>query len=94
MMKNIINISKKTFNKEYLKLAKLRQNQNELIKDKNKRIVEICEELKRPNETIFSKENILESNDSILTVLNSEIPFERYLSREEREKLEKERLKE
>lgn len=47
MMKNIINLIKKSFNKEFTKLLKFRQNQNEMINDKNKRIIEICEELKK-----------------------------------------------
>lgn len=40
---------KQIFNKEFNKMMKMRQTQNELINDKNKRIIEICEELKRPN---------------------------------------------
>jgi hypothetical protein len=59
MMKNIITLIKKSFNKEFNKLIKFRQNQNEMISDKNKRIVEICEELKRENEVVVSRENIL-----------------------------------
>lgn len=42
MMKNIITLIKRSFNKQFTKLIKLRQNQNEMINDKNKRIVEIC----------------------------------------------------
>ena len=38
-MKNITNLIKKTFNKEFNKLVKFRQNQNEMINDKNKRII-------------------------------------------------------
>jgi len=39
MMKNIISLIKKSFNKEFNKLFKFRQNQNEMINDKNKRIL-------------------------------------------------------
>lgn len=60
---------------------KLRQNQGDMINDKNKRIEEICEELKRPNDIIIPRKNILESNDAILEVKPEEIPFKRYLSR-------------
>lgn len=38
--------------------------------------------------------NILENPDRILSVKSEEVGFQRYLSREERERLEKERLKE
>lgn len=93
-MQNIIFKIKQNFNKEFNKMMKMRQSQNELINDKNKRIIEICEELKRANETILTNKNILENPDTILEVHPNEIPFARYLSREERHKLEQERLKE
>lgn len=82
MMKNMIQRIKETFNKEFEKTLKLRQNQNEIINDKNKRIEEICEELKKANESIKGRKNVLESNDSILEVKPQEIPFKRYLSKE------------
>lgn len=43
---------------------------------------------------MIGKKNILETSDHILEVNPNEIEFKRYLSKEEREKLEKERLKE
>jgi hypothetical protein len=43
---------------------------------------------------VRGKKNILESNESVLEVNPNEIYFKRYLSKEEREKAEKERLKE
>lgn len=49
MMQAVIIKIKETFNKEFNKLLKYRQSQNEIINDKNKRIAEICEELKHPN---------------------------------------------
>ena len=49
LMQNVILKIKEVFNKDFNKLMKYRQNQNELINDKNKRIIEICEELKRQN---------------------------------------------
>lgn len=94
MMQNLIVKIKEAFNKEFEKLMKYRQNQNEMINDKNKRIVEICEELKKGNEVILGNANILESSDHVLEVSPAEIPFRKYLSKEEREKLEKERLRE
>ena len=68
MMKHLILRIKETFNKEFEKLMKLRQNQGDMINDKNKRIEEICEELKRPNDIVIPRKNILESNDAILEV--------------------------
>jgi hypothetical protein len=40
---------KEAFNREFEKVLKLRQNQNEIINDKNKRIEEITDELKKAN---------------------------------------------
>lgn len=94
MMKHLMLRIKETFNREFEKVMKLRQNQNEIINDKNKRIEEICEELKKASEVVRGRRNILESNESVLEVSPSEIPFKRYLSKEEREKAEKERLRE
>lgn len=94
MMKHMMLRIKETFNREFEKVMKLRQNQNEIINDKNKRIEEICEELKKTSEVVRGRRNILESNESVLEVSPSEIPFKRYLSKEEREKAEKERLRE
>jgi ribosomal protein L16 Arg81 hydroxylase len=85
---------KEAFNREFEKVLKLRQNQNEIINDKNKRIEEITEELKKGNETLRGRKNILESNESVLEVAPTDIPFARYLSKEEREKAERERLRE
>lgn len=94
MMKHMMLRIKETFNREFEKVMKLRQNQNEIINDKNKRIEEICEELKKTSEVVRGRRNILESNESVLEVSPNEIPFKRYLSKEEREKAEKERLRE
>ena len=58
-MRHLILRIKETFNKEFEKLMKLRQNQGDLINDKNKRIEEICEELKRPNDIVRPRKNIL-----------------------------------
>ena len=94
MMQNLIIKIKEVFNGEFNKLMQYRQNQNELINDKNKRIVEICEELKKPQEMIIGQKNLFENPETLLEVKPSDIGFKRYLSKEEREKLEKERLKE
>jgi hypothetical protein len=72
---------KEAFNREFEKVLKLRQNQNEIINDKNKRIEEITDELKKANETLKGRKNILESNDSVLEVSPNEISFKRYLSK-------------
>ena len=81
MMKHMMTRIKEAFNREFEKVLKLRQNQNEIINDKNKRIEEITDELKKANETLKGRKNILESNDSVLEVSPNEISFKRYLSK-------------
>ena len=80
-MKHMMTRIKEAFNREFEKVLKLRQNQNEIINDKNKRIEEITDELKKANETLKGRKNILESNDSVLEVSPNEISFKRYLSK-------------
>lgn len=41
-----------------------------------------------------SKENIIENTDKVLELTKEEVGMERYLSREERQRVEEERLKE
>lgn len=59
MMKHMMLRIKEAFNKQFEKVLKLRQNQNEIINDKNKRIEEITEQLKKGNETLRGRKNIL-----------------------------------
>jgi len=57
-----------------------------LILGKNKRIEEILIELKWPLDIFEPLKNVLENPEKVLKVEPSEIPFEKYLTREEREK--------
>jgi hypothetical protein len=59
MIKNIIFKIKSSFNKEFDKVLQLRQQQTEIIREKNKRISEIYEDLKRPIDPIVCKKNVL-----------------------------------
>lgn len=94
MIKNIIFKIKGCFNKEFDKMMHFRQQQVEIINEKNKRIAEIYEDLKRPADLTQCKKNILENPDKVLSVDPNELGFKRYLSRDERARLEQERLKE
>lgn len=68
----------------------------DIITDKNKRIEEILVELKKDEKLFEAKKNILENpTERILQIDGKkEIPFEKYLTREEKKKIEEERLKE
>ena len=45
-----------------------RQQQVEIINEKNKRIAEIYEDLKRPADLVQCKKNVLENPDKVLSV--------------------------
>jgi hypothetical protein len=91
---NIIFNIKRAFNVEFEKAMQGRQSELDNINERNKRIAEILNELKKPVELFHPKKNILENPESVLTVTNDDIPFERYLTKDERERKEAERKKE
>jgi len=96
LLNNIIFKIKEEYNKEFEKLMKLRANQLDSLNDKNKRIEEILTELRKPIDIFRPKKNILENpDDRIMTVDGAkEIPFIKFLTREERKKIEDEKKKE
>ncbi len=72
----------------------IRQNQVDQINERNKRIAEIQGDLQKSIDIFVPKKNYIEDAENMLKVEASEIPFDRYLSKEERAKLESLRLKE
>ena len=50
--------------------------------------------MEREKDLFEGKENLLEHPEYVLSVKPSEIPFQKYLSKEEKDRLEQERLKE
>jgi len=94
LLKNVIFAIKSEYNKEFDKVLRFRQTQVDSIHEKQKRIYEILEELRKPKEVYQPKKNILDAPEQVLTVDGAlEIPFPVYLSREERERKEQERVK-
>lgn len=71
-----------------------RQQQIDSIHEKNKRIKEIQNDLQKEQEVFEAKANIFDNPEQILEVKSEEVGIEKYLSREERKRLEEERLKE
>lgn len=62
-----------------------------MIGEKNKRIDEILSEIRKTEELFETNKNILENPERVLEVDSSEINFKKFLTREERDKIEKER---
>lgn len=96
LLHNVVFRIKEEFNKEFDKTMVQRQQQLDNLNDKNKRIDEILTELKKQQEVFEAKKNVLENpEEKILNVdPDKEIPFQKFLTREERERRERERLKE
>lgn len=65
-----------------------------MISEKNKRINEILGELHRGEDIFEPLKNVMENPERVMEVNAEEIQFKKYLTREERDKIEKERLKE
>lgn len=65
-----------------------------MIQEKNNRIKEILTELGEDVNLFEPPKNVGENPEEVLTVHESDVGFERYLSKEKREELEKKRLAE
>lgn len=94
MIHNIIHNIKEEFNIEFELAAKMRINQIESILEKNKRMLEIQSDLKMPEEEFHVQANLMEAPDNVQQVTPQEVGMERYLSREERARVEADRIKE
>ena len=94
IIQSIIYRIKQEFNTEFESLMAQRVNSVDFINEKNKRIQEILTDLQKPINIFDPKKNFLENPENILTVKPEEIPFEKYYSKDERERRENEKLKE
>eukprot|EP01022_Parablepharisma_sp_SALTPOND_P004031 TRINITY_DN1173_c0_g1_i1.p1 TRINITY_DN1173_c0_g1~~TRINITY_DN1173_c0_g1_i1.p1 ORF type:complete len:1181 (-),score=200.28 TRINITY_DN1173_c0_g1_i1:8215-11757(-) len=93
-IKEIIRRMKKEFNKEFETLCNYKSEQISLIKEKNQKIEELERDLKESVEKFEIQEDKREQPEHILKVYDSDIKIPKYLTKEEREKLEEEKRKE
>jgi hypothetical protein len=84
---------KKDFNDKFKELEDSKKNQIENIKEKNKMIEEILENLGQEEEMFVPVAHPLENPQLILNVKESEVKVEKYLTKEERAILEEEQRK-
>lgn len=94
LLQHIVHKIKREFNKEYESVLVFKANQVDKIKEKTKRIVEIFHDLERDEKIFESNKNHMDNPEVILNVSPSEIPFEKFYSKEERDRREGERLRE
>ena len=93
-IRNVIKLIKMEFNNKFDSLLKLRDKQIDNINETNKKILEISKKLEISNELFKPLQNIIENEKDILKILDSEIKIKKYLSKEEKRKIEEERKKE
>jgi len=81
---------KQNFNKEFDEVLRMKSNEIARIREKNIRISKIISQLKLDDPLIQPSLNICEQPDKVLTVEDSEITIEKYVSPEERQRQEEE----
>ena len=91
ILKNIILMIKKTFNKEFEYFVKRRSDQVEQIAERNKEINEILVKLERHEKNFQPKPNIIEMPEKILDVTPDEIGITQYETKKQRADNEKKR---
>eukprot|EP00742_Colponemidia_sp_Colp-10_P004312 GILJ01004600.1.p1 GENE.GILJ01004600.1~~GILJ01004600.1.p1 ORF type:complete len:1711 (-),score=393.32 GILJ01004600.1:88-5118(-) len=94
LLHSLIRDRKLDFNRKFDELFEYKVAQMEGIHEKNHRISEILRELKWPQDYFMPVWHPLEKPEQVLTVNESEITVEKFLTREERERQEEERRKE
>ena len=99
MLQDIVFKLKEEYNKEFIDFQKKKDDQIFTIQEKNGRIKEILEDLKREEDFFQPKTHLGETPEHILNVDPSEVPVKKYLTAEERaieeekHRIEQERLK-
>jgi hypothetical protein len=89
LLKDCIYSIKENFNKEFDEILQLKSVEISRIQEKNARIKKIAQDLKLDEEIIVPTLDSDEEPERLLTVTDKEIKVERYISPEEKERLEK-----
>ena len=93
LLREVIFELKRDYNKEFDGLERFKEDQIFLIKEKNELIKELLANLKTEDELFLPDTHLLENPEHIFDVKEGEITVERYLTKEERAKVEEERRK-
>jgi len=91
LLREVVFELKRDYNKEFDALERFKEDQIFLIKEKNELIKELLLNLKTEDELFEPDHHILENPDHIFDVKESDIKVEKYLTKEERAKVEEER---
>ena len=93
LLREVIFELKRDYNKEFESLEKSKEDSLFTIKEKNEMIKELLTNLKQEEDIFEPQNHILENPDSIFEVKEDEITVEKFLTKEERAKLDEERRK-
>ena len=94
VIKEVLREIKDEFNKEFDNMTKERDKQIDLINENLKKAYEVYNELEETPVEINIRKNILSDPKKLFILSKSEFNEERYLSKEIRNKMEKQRLEE
>ncbi|XP_067656775.1 cilia- and flagella-associated protein 43-like isoform X1 [Haliotis asinina] len=94
LLEDAIHRIKNTFNKEFDEVFAKKEQEISKIKDKNKRIIKIMEDLDFAEEIMDYELGPLENPEMLLTVDDSEVKVEKFLTAEQRKKLEEQEKQE
>ena len=93
LLREVIFELKRDYNKEFESLEKFKEDSLFTIKEKNEMIKELLHNLKQEEEIFEPLSHPLEFPEHIFEVKEDEIGVEKFLTKEERTRLEEERLK-
>ncbi|XP_059155950.1 cilia- and flagella-associated protein 43-like [Physella acuta] len=92
LLEDAIHRIKEAFNKEFDEVYSKKEQEISKYKEKNKRIAKIIKDLNLDEEVTDPNMSVVEKPELLLEVLDSEIKVERYLTPEQRKRMEEERL--
>lgn len=93
LLREVIFELKRDYNKEFDSLERFKEDQIFLIREKNELIKELLSNLKTEDDLFEPETHILENPDHIFDVKESDIKVEKYLTKDERARLDEERRK-
>ena len=93
LLREVIFELKRDYNKEFDSLERFKEDQIFLIREKNELIKELLLNLKTEDDLFEPETHILENPDHIFDVKESDIKVEKYLTKDERARLDEERRK-
>ncbi|CAL1546993.1 unnamed protein product [Lymnaea stagnalis] len=92
LLEDAIHRIKEAFNKEFDEVYNKKEQEIAKVREKNKRIMKIIKDLDLDEEMIEPSMSVAEKPELLLDVQDSEIKVEKYLTPEQRKKMEEEKL--